>query len=224
MSNTELLIQPSELKNADQQLRSADAEAIIKWAADRYDDKLCVATSFTDTVLVHAVTQVLPDIPVLFLHTGLHFPETLETMKKAQAAYSLNLQVVHPEPQAADLWAAGVENCCEARKVLPLENALRESGYTAWFSGVRWADSPERADSPVAGLDSRGLVKVNPIVSWSDEKVDSYIEANDLVSNPLLEQGYGSIGCWPCTMPSDPGDSRSGRWVGASHTECGLHR
>ncbi len=225
MPDTELLIQPSELKRADQELRAASTAAIIEWAADRYGDQLCIATSFTDTVLVHAVTQVMPDIPVVFLHTGLHFPETLETMKKAQAAYSLNLKVIHPEPNVADLWTSGVESCCEARKVLPLERGLREAGFKAWFSGVRWDDSPERANSPVVGLDSRDMVKVNPIVSWTNDEVDTYIEKHDLVSNPLLEQGYTSIGCWPCTMPAlTDDDARSGRWVGASHTECGLHR
>ena len=224
MAETELLVQPSELKKADQRLRDASTVEIIEWASDRYGDELCVATSFTDTVLVHAVTQVMPDIPVVFLHTGLHFPETLETMKKAQAEYSLNLKVIHPEPNVADLWSSGVEACCEARKVLPLEKGLREAGYTAWFSGVRWADSPERQGSPVVGLDSRDMVKINPIVAWDDDKVDRYIEDNQLVSNPLLDQGYTSIGCWPCTMPALSDDSRSGRWVGASHTECGLHR
>ena len=105
MAETELLVQPSELKKADQRLRGASTVEIVEWAFERYGGKLCVATSFTDTVLVHAVTHVTPDIPIVFLHTGFHFPETLETMKKAQAEYSLNLQVIHPNPNVADFWS-----------------------------------------------------------------------------------------------------------------------
>jgi phosphoadenosine phosphosulfate reductase len=112
--------------------------------------------------------------------------------------------------------------CCAARKVKPLEDVLRRKA--AWMSGLRRAESPERADAPIVARDRRGLVKVNPLATWSDLDTSGYVADHDIVMNPLLEQGFPSIGCWPCTRAVAPGeDLRAGRWTGFSKTECGLH-
>ena len=121
-----------------------------------------------------------------------------------------------------DPWADGPEACCRARKGEPLDAFL--AGRSAWMTGLRRADSPERAATPVVQLDQRGLVKVNPLAAWTDDDVDRYVAEHDPVANPLLFEGYPSIGCWPCTEPVDPADdARAGRWAGLGKTECGIH-
>ncbi len=210
------------LQRVSRQLEKAPAKEIVRWALDAYASQICVGTSFTDTVLVHLVTSVDPDVEVLFLDTGFHFSETLQTMKAAQARYRLNLNVVRPPSDAPDLWSAGSEACCAARKVDGLRHAMADNGYQAWFSGLRRADSEQRSKTPIVGTDSRGVVKVNPLANWSDQDVADYVAANDLVVNPLLAQGYSSVGCWPCTEAHDDG-GRGGRWAGTAKTECGLH-
>ncbi|MEM7337406.1 MAG: phosphoadenylyl-sulfate reductase [Actinomycetota bacterium] len=212
-----------EVRSAAGQLEQADAADVVAWARSTFGDRLCVATSFTDTVLVHLATRVDPDLRVVFLDTGFHFAETLATMKQAQARYQLNLEVVRPEPSALDVWQAGSEACCRARKIDGLDRAL--GGRTAaWLSGLRRADGPSRADTPVVDLDGRGLVKINPLARWSDAEVADYERANDLVTNPLVAQGYPSVGCWPCTEPASADNPRAGRWSGTAKTECGLHQ
>jgi phosphoadenosine phosphosulfate reductase len=121
-----------------------------------------------------------------------------------------------------DRWKIDTDGCCAARKVAPLEEAL--AGRDAWMSGLRRADDPSRAETPIVSRDRRGLVKVNPLATWSDADVDAYVAEHDVVTNPLLQRGYPSIGCWPCTRPVGPGeDARAGRWSGSTKTECGLH-
>ncbi len=205
-------------------LNGAPAEDIVAWACDRFGRQLCLTTSFTDTVLVHLATQVLPDIEVVFLDTGFHFAETLDTMKRAHARYRLNLTVARPDGRSADVWADGAEACCGARKV-DLVDRLMAGRFDAWISGLRRSDSQLRAAAEVVEVDRNGRVKVNPLVHWSDADVARYVAAHGLIENPLTHQGYPSVGCWPCTTPVDVGhDSRSGRWSGTGKTECGLHR
>lgn len=206
-------------------LEGEDATAIVEWAMAMMGETICVGTSFTDTVLVHLVTRVAPDIEVVFADTGFHFPETLATMKQAQARYRLNLNVVRPAFDAPDVWADGPETCCQARKVDSVARAMDAIGATAWFSGLRRVDSPSRAESRVVEVGDNGRVRVNPLVAWSDADVAAYVAEHDLIINPLTERGYPSIGCWPCTSPVSIGaDPRSGRWVGFGKTECGLNR
>ena len=206
-------------------LECATATEIIEWALDTYGTTLCVTTSFADTVLVHLATQVNPDIEVLFLDTGYHFPETLDTMRTAMARYQLRLRVVRPEdyPHPTPLphvWADDTTTCCEARKVRPLNEAMTDGGFEAWLSGLRRADSPERRNAPIVDTDRTGRTKINPLANWTDDAVAQYISRHDLLVNPLLNLGYDSVGCWPCT---EPGAGRTGRWSDDSKTECGLH-
>lgn len=200
-------------------LEGARAEEILAWAVDTYFPDIGVASSMQDGVLIDLAWRVEPRIEVFFLDTGFHFPETIETAIAMQARYSLNLRtgkpVEHPSVYSRD----GTEACCQARKVLPLERYLARK--RAWISGVRRADGPTRADAkPVEWDAARGLVKVNPIVAWTDADVERYTDERDIIVNPLREKGYASIGCWPCTQP---GAGREGRWAGSDKTECGLH-
>ena len=197
------------------------ATEAVRWAVAEHGAGLVLATSMTDSVLVHVATQVEPDIEVVFLDTGFHFAETLGTLRRSVAKYALHITVEQPARDAADVWADGSEACCAARKVAPLNRALE--GRTAWLSGLRKADSATRASTSTVEIDRRGLVKVNPPATWSDDDVEQYIAEHDIVVNPLIAAGYPSIGCWPCSEPAAGDDSRSGRWVGSDKTECGLH-
>jgi phosphoadenosine phosphosulfate reductase len=201
----------------------AAAEHVIEWAVHRFGlGRICVAASMGDTVLAHLAAAVAPGIEVVFCDTGYHFPETLETAVQLSTRSQITLRTLSPAADAvADLWRTDTDACCAQRKVEPLDRHLADRD--AWLSGLRRTDSPGRAATPILSRDRRGLVKVNPIATWSDEQVAHYIAAHDVVVNPLLADGYASIGCWPCTARSNGGDARAGRWVGSQKTECGLH-
>lgn len=198
------------------------AEAIVAWAVDTFGDRLAVASSFEDAVLVDLAVKAAPGIEVLFVDTGEHFPETLATVDEARRRYGLNLKVARVERPPCPFPVLDPVNCCSAAKVAALDAAL--DGKGAWMSGLRRSDAPSRADAPIVGLDRRRLVKINPLANWSDDDVDRYVEDNDVLYNPLLDRGYLSIGCAPCTRPVAPGEHpRAGRWAGTDKTECGLH-
>jgi len=204
---------------ANELLGTKTPTEIIEWASAQFGSRLAMTASFADTTLIDLATKVDPDIEVIFLDTGFHFAETLNTVHRAMERYELNLTVLRPDADAADLWAAGTDGCCGARKVAPLEEYLPQHA-DGWLSGLRRADDPGRANAPIVSIDKRGLVKVNPMANMSNEEHDSYIETNDVLVNTLQLDGYGSIGCWPCT---EPAADRSGRWSGSGKTECGLH-
>ena len=205
--------------DAERALARATPHEIVEWAISRFGRRLVLTASFAETTLIDIATTVDPDIEVVFLDTGFHFPETLSAMRRSMERYALNLTVLRPDPAAADVWAAGTEACCEARKKAPLERYLL--GHAdAWMSGLRRADAPGRAEAPIVSIDRRGLVKVNPMAAMSDAEYEAYNVEHDVVVNTLRYDGYASIGCWPCTEPST---DRSGRWAGTGQTECGLH-
>jgi phosphoadenosine phosphosulfate reductase len=215
---------------ANRELEDATATEILTWARDEFGSRLAVTSSLADTVMIHLAEQVAPGIDVIFLDTGYHFVETIGTRDAVRAVHDVNLLSITPvqsvaEQDAAygkDLFARNPDLCCALRKVQPLNAALE--GYSAWATGLRRADSPSRANTPVVSWDpKRNLVKVAPIARWSDDDVADYIERNSLMVNPLLEDGYASIGCAPCTRRSLAGDARSGRWAGLGKTECGIH-
>jgi len=222
MSDLLTLPDADELAELSVRFESAPASAVVRWAWERFGRGLVLASSFQDCVLVDVAVRVAPDIEVLFLDTGFHFPETLEYVEQVRRRYDLNLRVIRPEVDA-DVWSCGTERCCEMRKVRPLARALE--GRQAWMTGVRRADAATRADAPVVSYDdARGVVKVNPLATWEDRDVVGYASDHGLPEHPLTRQGYLSIGCAPTTLPPvDPGDPRSGRWVGTDKTECGLH-
>ena len=211
-----------ELADLNREFDSAPASRIVKWAADTFGPHLALAASMADALLIDIATKVDPAIEVVFIDTGYHFPETLQTVETIRRRYGLNLRIMTVAPHDEELWIKDPENCCSAVKVGQLDRAL--NGKLAWMSGLRRDEAPTRANAPIVARDPRGLVKVNPIANWTQLDVDGYMSDNEVPHNPLLDQGYLSIGCWPCTKPVAEGeDPRSGRWAGKSKTECGLH-
>lgn len=216
---------------ASRTYREARAEDVIEWAATEFGEQFAVACSMAEALLPHLVGQVLPGVDVVFLDTGYHFPETIAT--RDEVVRRLPVTVINVEPRrsvaeqdlefGADLHSWDPVQCCEMRKVQPLRQAL--SGYEAWASGLRREDSPQRANTPIVEWDRKNaMVKVNPIAAWTQADVDAYIAAHDVPTNPLLTQGYPSIGCFPCTSKVLAGeDARSGRWAGTAKSECGIH-
>lgn len=212
----------AELADLNAEFERADAATIVRWAADTFGPHLALAASMTDAVLIDLAVQVAPAVEVVFIDTGYHFPETLDTVEVVRRRYGLNLRIMTVAPHAEELWQVDPENCCSAVKVGQLDRAL--AGKAAWMSGLRRDEAPTRATAPIVARDLRGLVKVNPMANWTADEVDAYIAAHDVPVNPLVAQGYPSIGCQPCTQKVAPGeDPRSGRWAGRGKTECGLH-
>jgi phosphoadenosine phosphosulfate reductase len=211
-----------ELARLNDRFSREPASVAIEWAVEQFHPFLCLTASMTDAVLIDLAVSVEPSIEVVFIDTGYHFPETLETVEVVRRRYGLNLRVLTVAPQPVELWRADPETCCSLAKVDQLDRAL--VGKLAWMSGLRRSEAPTRANAPIVARDLRGLVKINPIATWSDLDVAGYIADHDVPVNPLLEQGYPSIGCMPCTKKVAPGqDARSGRWAGLDKTECGLH-
>ena len=212
----------AELAELSQRFEREPAGAIVQWAVDTFHPHLCLTASMTDAVLIDLAVSVEPSIEVVFIDTGYHFPETLETMEAVRRRYGLNLKIMTVPPHDEELWKVDPENCCSAIKVGQLDRAL--FGKEAWMSGLRRDEAPTRAAAPIVARDLRGLVKVNPIATWTDLDIRGYIKDHDVPVNPLVDQGYPSIGCWPCTKPvADGEDPRSGRWINSDKTECGLH-
>ena len=212
-------------------LDGAPAEEVIRWAARTFGERLCITSSMTDAVIIDLASRQVPGIDVLFLDTGYHFPETVGTRDAVKAVYPVSLISVTPattvDEQDAELgprlYARNPDLCCYLRKVVPLEQAL--GPYDAWITGVRREETDARTSTRVVQWDARRqMVKVNPIVEWTQQDVDDYITANGVLVNPLIYDGYPSIGCRPCTARVAPGaDPRSGRWVGTGKSECGIH-
>ncbi|WP_177154535.1 MULTISPECIES: phosphoadenylyl-sulfate reductase [Actinosynnema] len=216
---------------AQAELADATAEEALAWTARTFGDSWIVASNMQDAVLVDLAAKVKPDVDVLFLETGYHFAETIGTRDAVDLVYP-ELRIVNAaaEQSAADQEAefgplnrTDPSRCCHLRKVVPLRRTL--AGYDAWVTGVRRVDAPTRADTPIVQWDERnGLVKVNPIAPWSDDEFNGYLAEHKILENPLVQAGYPSIGCAPCTAKPLPGaDPRSGRWAGTAKTECGLH-
>lgn len=211
-----------ELAALNREFEHAPAQAVIEWAVEQFHPFMCLSASMTDAVLIDLAVKVEPSIEVVFIDTRYHFPETLDTVEVVRRHYGLNLRVLTVAPQPEELWKKDPGTCCSAAKIEQLDRAL--VGKLAWMSGLRRTEAPTRANAPIVARDLRGLVKVNPIATWTDLDVSGYIADHDVPVNPLLSKGYPSIGCWPCTQPVAEGeDPRSGRWAGQDKTECGLH-
>lgn len=213
------------------ELELAPAETIIEWAAATFGDRFAITSSMGDAVLAHLASRVVPGIDVVFLDTGYHFVETIGTRDAVEATLDVTLRTVRPELSVAEqdaqhgpeLYRTDPDRCCAMRKVEPLRRTL--ASYDAWATGLRRAETHDRVIAPVIGWDARKQkVKVSPIARWSDEQVETYIAEHGVLVNPLVHDGYPSIGCWPCTRRVAPGDdARSGRWAGTTKTECGIH-
>ncbi|MET0213445.1 MAG: phosphoadenylyl-sulfate reductase [Vicinamibacterales bacterium] len=187
----------------------------------------CVTSSFQAecVVLVHMLREIAPDIPVLFLDTVHHFPQTLAYRDELATRWGLNLVTLRAKEPQPGLWQRDTKACCGRHKVEPLFGAL--DGYDVWFTGLRRAQSASRATleeiEPFRLPTGTVLRKVSPLARWSTKEVWSYAKAHDIPLLPLYDLGYTSVGCEPCTtLPVDPGNERSGRWQGQK-LECGIH-
>ncbi|GAA4663859.1 phosphoadenylyl-sulfate reductase [Streptomyces chumphonensis] len=218
-------------EEAGRELEDASATDILRWAAETFEKRFCVTSSMEDAVVAHLASRVFPGVDVVFLDTGYHFPETIGTRDAVEAVMDVNVITLTPRQTVAEqdaqygpkLHDRDPDRCCALRKVAPLREGL--TGYDAWATGLRREESPTRAGTPVVGWDEkREKVKVSPIARWTQEDVDAYVAEHGVLTNPLLWDGYPSIGCAPCTRRVAPGeDARAGRWAGSGKTECGLH-
>jgi phosphoadenosine phosphosulfate reductase len=219
------------VRHAGAELELAPAEVIIEWAVATFGDRFAITSSMGDAVLAHVASRVAPGIDVVFLDTGYHFVETIGTRDAVEATLPVNLVNVTARQTVAeqdaaygkDLFSRDPDLCCSLRKVKPLEEAL--TGYDAWATGLRRDETHNRVIAPVIGWDEhKRKVKVSPLARWTAADVDRYVDEFGVLVNPLLNDGYPSIGCWPCTRRVAPGeDPRSGRWAGTGKTECGIH-
>jgi phosphoadenosine phosphosulfate reductase len=212
-------------------LKGAKAQDIVRWAAEAFGSRVLVSQSMANTAVAHLVHSVAPSIPAVFLDTGYHFEETLNTRDELERRTGMPILSITPLQSVAEqdaehgpeLWRTNPDLCCRLRKVEPMEEMLL--GYDAWITGLRTSIAPHREGTPVVQYDEgRGVLKIAPILDWSDDDLLRYTLENDVVVNPLIYQGYPSIGCATCTHPVTEGeDPRAGRWRGMGKTECGLH-
>lgn len=210
------------------------AVTVLEWAYGTYGESIDYACSFgaEGIVLIDLIAKVKKDARIVFLDTGLHFPQTYELIEKVRRRYpELQIEIKKTETSLEEqanqfgsaLWKSNPDQCCYIRKIKPLEDALRDS--VAWISGLRREQSPSRSKTNFVNKDHRfQSIKVCPLIYWTWEDVWDYIRSNELDYNELHDESYPSIGCIPCTSPANAaGDSRSGRWQGTHKTECGLH-
>jgi len=217
--------------SAGRDLEDAPALEILRWAAGTFGTRWCVTSSMEDAVVAHLASRAMPGVDVVFLDTGYHFPETIGTRDAVEAVMDVDVITLTPRQTVAEqdaaygprLYESNPDLCCALRKVQPLEEGLK--GYDAWVTGLRRDDSPTRANTPVVDWDEkRGKVKISPIARWTQADLDAYVAEHGVLTNPLLTDGYPSIGCAPCTRRVLEGeDARAGRWAGRAKTECGLH-
>jgi phosphoadenosine phosphosulfate reductase len=215
----------------DAELRHAHPRTILEAAVETFGDKLALVSSFgaESAVLLHLASMAKPDIPVLFLDTGMLFGQTLDYRQQLAAKLGLtDVRDLRPrfedlavgDPRA-DLWKSDTDACCHIRKVIPLDAAL--SGFSAWITGRKRFHGGARMRLPVVEA-SDGKLKFNPLANWNKADLEAYAREHDLPEHPLVAFGYPSIGCWPCTNPVEEGaDVRSGRWAGSQKSECGIH-
>jgi phosphoadenosine phosphosulfate reductase len=216
----------------DLDFEAMSAEELLRWALGELGDRLCLTCSWQkqSSVLVHMVSELGLDLPVIELDTGLFFAETYETRERLVERYGLTL--IRPElmsvaeqhrEEGPNLWERDPDRCCHIRKVEPLERAL--APYDAWISGIRREQSLTRKDAPKVEWSERyGVWKVHPLVDWNAKRIDAYILVNEFPYNPLHDRGYPWVGCIPCTRPvSRDEDERAGRWADSDKIECGIH-
>lgn len=204
---------------------------ILNGAIDAFGAGITLVSSFgaESAVLLHLVSRIDKNFPVIFIDTDKHFAQTLDYKNELAERLGLtNVTVAKPDPDVlrevdpkGDLWKRDPDACCSVRKVEPNERAL--APYAAWISGRKRHHGAVRAQLPVVDYD--GLhYKVNPLVAWGPKEIAAYMKEHDLPPHPLVAEGFPSIGCWPCTSPTEGTDARAGRWAGSGKTECGIHR
>lgn len=218
---------------ADRAFDFARSETVLEAAAEQFGRDLVLTTAFgmEGSVLIDMVGRLGLDIRIVTLDTGLFFERTYETWSALEARYGLKIEAATPrlslkeqsDREGEALWSRDPDACCAIRKVEPLRQVMKDA--RAWLTGIRRDQTPERAGTPKVGRDPRfGVVKLAPLASWSQGDVRRYLKQHRVPYNPMFDDGYPSIGCWPCTSRVGVGeDARSGRWPGHDKRECGLH-
>ena len=222
-----------ELKRMSDALEAATPYEILRWAVSRFAPKFTMATAFgpEGMVIIHMLAEFAPETPIFNLDTGYQFPETLALRERVKQRYGIEVEYKRSPLTVAEyealhggpLYKTKPDQCCLERKVKVLQEAAR--GRHAWASGIRRDQSADRAKAAIVGWDKKfELVKVSPLANWTKQDIWKLITTHDIPYNPLHDQGYTSIGCWPCTRAVLFGeDERAGRWTGFAKTECGLH-
>jgi phosphoadenosine phosphosulfate reductase len=226
-------LEQDEWTEANTRLSQATPHEILQWAVDRFHPRLTMATAFgaEGCVLLHLLAEIEPSVRVFNLDTGYQFPETLELRERIAQRYGIQVEMIGADTTVSDyekqhggpLYVSNSDQCCYDRKIVPLRRAL--VGHDAWITAIRADQSPHRSGAALVGLDPKfGLVKINPLLRWTQRDVWAFIVTHHVPYNPLYDEGYASIGCWPCTRRVGVGeDERAGRWAGQAKTECGLH-
>jgi phosphoadenosine phosphosulfate reductase len=227
------LLTSVDLREANRKLAEARPQEILRWAVETYGSKLTMATAFgpEGCAILHMLAEIDPTVRVFNLETGYQFAETLELRERIARRYGIEVEYVRAAASVSEyeasnggpIYGTDPDRCCRDRKILPLRQAVE--GYDAWISAIRADQSSHRAKADVISWDAKfDLVKINPLLKWTKRDVWAFVVTNDVPYNPLHDQGYPSIGCWPCTRPVNQGDDeRAGRWAGQAKTECGLH-
>ncbi len=224
----------AEIADANRLLADKTPQEILRWAVAEFHPKLMMATAFgaEGCCILHMLAEIEPSVRVINLETGYQFPETLELRERIRQRYGIAVELVRPELSVAEyeaehggpLYTHRPDQCCYDRKIVPLRKAI--VGYAAWISAIRKDQTADRAAAAVVQWDKKfGLIKVNPLLHWTRKDVWGFIMKHAVPYNPLHDQNYPSIGCWPCTQPVAEGetDERAGRWAGKKKKECGLH-
>ena len=223
-----------EFKTISRELETESPEAILRWALNKFGPDVALATGFgaEGCVLIQLISSISKNARIFYLDTDLLFPETYELRAQLETRYGVRIeQRVAPlslnaqaQQYGERLWQREPNLCCHLRKVQPLREML--AGLRAWITAIRRQQTLARAGAGVVERDHKfGLIKINPLATWSAREVWNYINDHDIPYNPLYDNGYASIGCAPCTTMIQIGeDARAGRWRGMEKTECGLHQ
>ena len=224
-----------EIAAANDLLANAPPDEVLRWAVRRFAPKLLMATAFgaEGCCILHWLGEIDPKTTVINLDTGYQFAETLELRERIKAKYGIEVEYARAESTVAEyeaehggpLYEHRPDQCCHDRKIVPLKAALARHAPAAWISAIRKDQTADRGAAAVVQWDAKfQLVKVNPLLNWTKKDVWAFVMKHDVPYNPLHDQGYPSIGCWPCTRAVQPGeDDRAGRWAGKVKKECGLH-
>ena len=227
------LLSTEQITAACLQLDGKSPQEILTWAVRCFFPRLTMATAFgpEGNCIIHMLAEIEPKVRIFNLETGYQFPETLQLRERIKERYGIEVEYIRPQltveeyekEHGGPLYRIRSDQCCHDRKVLPLRKAV--VGYDAWISAIRKDQTAERGQAEVVQWDAKfSLVKVNPLLYWTKKDVWKFITDHDVPYNPVHDQGYPSIGCWPCTCPVAPGeDERAGRWAGQKKKECGLH-
>lgn len=224
---------PAQIAAAAKELADASPQEVLRWAVATFFPKLTMATAFgaEGCCIIHMLAEIEPRVRIFNLETGYQFQETLDLRERIKQKYGIEVEYVRPDTTVAEyeaehggpLYLLRSDQCCNDRKMVPLRKAV--VGYDAWISAIRGDQTSHRSAAAVVQWDAKfNLVKINPLLRWTKREVWDFVLKHEVPYNPLHDDGYPSIGCWPCTSPVGKGeDERSGRWAGTKKKECGLH-